>query len=245
MRTFTHTLLARIVSVLLFSLLVHLPVLEPGEPAHLPSHPRQSSGQPNFRVEIHSITEHGPQIVLTNLSEEPLTACYLQTSFWKEDRKPSGILWDAFVQNVPAIAKDADVSMPLGHVGGEPNPDKVEVAAAVWADGTTYGSPDQLNRVFSNRAYWANSLSRVISLLQAGLQQEWTRDQYLAALDKAPDAVTSQAFGVRSTLKVNTNLDAKPGILKKIIQEFVDRLSTERDALRQSKPDFNAPMNPF
>jgi hypothetical protein len=134
--------------------------------------------------------------------------------------------------------------LPLGHFVGQPYPDKTEVAAAVWADGTTFGPSDHLKRILSNRAYQANTLNRVISLLQTGLQQEWTRDQYLAALDKAPDALASQAFGVRSTLKVNTNLDANPNIRKKLIQDLIDRLSAERDALRQSKPDFNAPINP-
>ena len=237
MRTFTHALLARIVSVLLFSLLVHLPVLEPREPAHLPSHPRQSSGQPNFRVEIHSVTERGPQIVLTNLSEEPLTACFLQISFWKEDRKPIGELWDAFLQNTSPIAKDGDVSLPLGHVVGQPLPDKVEVAAAVWADGTTFGSPDELKRILSNRAYRAHSLDRIISLLQMGLQQEWTRDHYLVALDQAP-TVSSQAYGLRSTLNANPNLDTKPRVRQRIVQRMLDSFSRERDLLRQSKPDF-------
>jgi hypothetical protein len=244
MRTFTHALLARIVSVLLFSLLVHLPVLEPGEPAHLPSHPRQSSGQPNFRVEIHSITEHGPQIVLTNLTEEPLTACFLQISFWKEDRKPIGELWDAFLQNTSPIAKDGDVSLPLGHVVGQPLPDKVEVAAAVWADGTTFGSPDELKRILSNRAYRAHSLDRIISLLQTGIQQDWTRDQYLTALDDKSRAISAEAYGLRSTLEANPNLDTKPRVRQKIIQTMLDSFSKERDLLRQSKPDFNTPINP-
>ena len=244
MRTFTHALLARVVSVLLFSLLVHLPVLEPGEPAHLPSHARQSSGQPNFRVEIHSLTEHGPQIVLTNLSEEPLTACYLETSFWKEDRKPSGMVWDVFLQHQSPLAKDVDVSLPLGHVVGQPYPDKVEVAAAVWADGTTFGPSDHLRRILSNRAYRAHSLDRIISLLQTGIQQDWTRDQYLTALDNKSRAISAEAYGVKSTLDANPNLDTRPQVRQKVIQRFIDSFSAEREVLRQSKPDISTPYNP-
>ena len=240
MKTFTHLLLARILTFLLITIPIAAPILDSRERAHQPHRSPQSSGQPDFRVVIDSVTEREPQIILTNLSEVPLTACFINISFWRENRKQGGVLWDAFLINKPQIAKEANVSLPLGHVDGEPYPDKVEVAAAIWADGTTFGDADYLKHILRGRADLANKFDRVISLLQTGLQQEWTRDQYLAALEKLPDASKPQAYGVRSTLKLNTNLDGHQAILKHLIQEFIDRFGVQRDALRQSKPDFTA-----
>jgi hypothetical protein len=244
MRTFTHTLLARILTFLLITLPIAAPILKSRELAHQPHRSPQSSGQPDFRVVIDSVTEPQPQIILTNLSEVPLTACFMNISIWSEARRQGVTLWDAFLLNKPPIAKEANVSMPLGHIVGQPYPDKVEVAAAVWADGTTYGDADLLKHILRGRASRAQALNQIVLLLQTGLEQEWTRDQFLAALDKMPDVLTREAFGVRSTLKVNTNIDANPKIRKNLIQTFIDRLSPERDALRQSKPDFTAPYIP-
>jgi hypothetical protein len=238
---FTAKLFASMLAVLLISLLFHAPIIAPRKPANLLSHLPQSSGEPNFRVELHSLTEHGPQIVLTNLSEEPLTACFLRISFWTKE-KPSGIFWDAFIQNVPPIAKDADVSMPLRPVIGKRYPDKFEVAAAVWADGTTSGSPDELKRIFSIRAHRAAQLDRIITLAQTGLQQEWTREQYLDALAQA-SSVSSEAYALKSTLEANPNLDTKPRTRQRTIQTMLDYYTRQRDALRQSKPDFQLFMN--
>jgi hypothetical protein len=244
MITFTHTFLARLLIVLFISMFAHVPAVESRDPANRLSHMPQSSSELNFRADIHSLTEHGPQIVLTNLSEEPLTACYLQTSFWKVDRKPSGKLWDVFVQNLSPLAKDAEVSIPLGHMVGESYPDKVEVAAAIWADGTTFGRPDLLKLILSSRAYRANSLDQIISLLQTGVQQDWTRDQFLAALDGKSQATSLEASSLKSTLQANPNMDTRPRVRQRLIQIMLDTFSRRRDALRQSKPDFNTPINP-
>ena len=151
MRTFTHALLARIVSVLLFSLLVQAPILESRESAPLPPRPPQSFGRPGFLIQIQSALNPEPRIILTNLSEEPLTAVYLQMYSSTENRKRSGELWDAFLQNRSPLAKDVGISLSLSHAVGERIPDKVEVAAAIWADGTTFGPPDQLKRILQSR----------------------------------------------------------------------------------------------
>jgi hypothetical protein len=239
-----NKLLARLLVVLFISMFAHARTVESCDPAKQPIDMPQSSSEPNFRAEIHSLTEDGPQIVLTNLSEEPLTACYLQTAFWKVDRKPSGQLWDVLVQNLSPLVKDAEISIPLVHMVGESYPDKVEVAAAVWADGTTFGRPDLLKRILISRASRANSLDQIISLMQTGIQQDWTRDQFLAALDGKSLATSVEASSLKSTLQANPNMETRPRVRQRIIQLMLDTFSRRRDALRQSKPDFNTPINP-
>jgi hypothetical protein len=244
MITVTNKFLAGLLVILFLSMFAHAPTLESREPANRLSDMPQSSSELNVRAEIHSLTEHGPQIVLTNLAEEPLTACYLQTSFWREDRKPIGQLWDALAQNLSPLVKDAEISIPLVHMGGESYPDKVEVAAAVWADGTTFGRPDQLKRILSNRASRANSLDQVISLVETGIQQDWTRDHFLAVLDSKTLATSVEAYSLKSTLQANPKLETRPRDRQRIIQLMLDTFNKRRDALRHSKPDFNTPINP-
>jgi hypothetical protein len=221
-----------------------MPIIASHESPRLPPLAPQFSTQPEIQVEIQIANERDTRIVLTNLSEEPLTAVYLEISYLSENRTPSKMGWDALLQNKSPIAKNANLSLPLGHTPGVPFLGKVEVAAAVWARGTMFGPPDKLKYIFTNRAYWARAFDRLIPLLQTGLQQEWTREQYLVALEKMPDELTRQAFGVRSTLKVNSDFDANLEIRKKLIQQFIERFSAQRDALRQSKPDFTAPYIP-
>ncbi|MGA8223263.1 MAG: hypothetical protein WB780_16550 [Candidatus Acidiferrales bacterium] len=231
--------------------LVILFIFPPVQPLLLESHelsrrppPAQFSTQPEIQVEIQISNERDTRIVLTNQVEEPLTAVYLQISYLSESRTPSKMGWDAFIQNNPPIAKNANVSLPLGHTPGVPFLGKVEVIAAVWASGTMFGPPDKLKYIFTNRAYQVRALDRLIPLLQTGLQEQWTREQYLVALDKMPDEFTRQALGLRSTLKVNPNFDAKLEIRRMLIQQFIDRFCAQREALRQSKPDFTAPYIP-
>lgn len=244
LRFFIHVVLARILTSLLIALSATAPIIESRESPHHPARPPQFSNQPEIQIEIQIANEHDTHIVLTNLSEELLTAVYLEISYLSEDRAPSKMGWDAFLQDKSPIAKNATVSLPLGHASGVPFLGRVEVVAAVWARGTMFGPPGQLNYIFANRAYYVRVFDRLIPLLQTGLQEEWTSEQYLVALDKMPDQLTRLAFGVRSTLKVNTNFDANLEIRKKLIQDFIHRFTAQRDALRQSKPDFTAPYIP-
>jgi len=236
--------LASALCMVLVSFFIQTPILESREPPPQPSHSPQLSTEPEIQVEIHSANERDTRIVLTNLSEQSLTAFFLHISYASENRAASKMLWDAFQQNKSPVAKNATVELPLGHAPGVPFLGKIKVAAAVWADGATFGSPDELRHIFANRAFRARALDRIISLLQTGLQQQWTRDKYLAALEQEPKFVASQALGLSSTLKANENLDSDPRTRQKLIEEMLQRFAEERDALRRSKPDFTAPYIP-
>jgi hypothetical protein len=242
--TFGPLLLPRILAVFFFSMVVQNPILESHEYPLQPAHPPQFSNQPEIQVEIQTSNERDTRIVLTNLSNEPLTAFVLRISYLSENRKPEKMDWDVFLLNTSPLAKNANVSFPLGHAPGVPFLGKVEVAAAVWARGTMFGPPGQLKYIFTNRAYRVRALDRVISLLQTGLQQQWTRNQYFAALAHEPNSVSSQASVVRSSLNENKNFDADPALRQAVVRKLINSFSAEREALRQSKPDFTAPYIP-
>ncbi|SRR6266480_621581 len=145
----------------------------------------QSSDRPRYKVAIQSDAESHPRIILTNLYEQPLTACFLETSSSSDrDSRKSKMMWDSHAQGQPPIAKENTLSLPLGHVVGRPFPDRVEVAAAVWADGSTMGGPDLLNLILGSRSAQKNTYEWAISLLRTGLQQDWSRAMYLVELNR-------------------------------------------------------------
>jgi hypothetical protein len=111
-----------------------------------------------------------------------------------------------------AACQNGTISQSLAHVVGQPFSDKIEITAAVWADGGTFGDPEKLKRIFLNRITDLQSYERAISLVQKGLQENWTRDQYVAAWDqenkKAP--LTGAAAGMMEVnLWRNSGLDSQ------------------------------------
>jgi len=198
--------------------------------------------QQEFQVDLQPDTGNGPHYVVKNLCAEPLTAFYLDT-YSSADGKPNGgQLWDAlFLQRSP-IAKGKTTSQPLGHVVGQPFSGKIEITAAVWADGSTFGNPERLKLILSSRISDLQSYERAISVLQKGIQGDWTRDQYLAAWDQetknAPMTGAAAAM-MESNLRRNPSLDS-PANVQRIMQHFLEMFIQSRDLLRQSKPELSA-----
>jgi hypothetical protein len=140
------------------------------------------------------------------------------------------------------VPKDGTMSQSLGHAAGQPFSDKIEITAAVWTDGSTFGDPEQLKRIFLNRVADLQSYERAISLTQKGLQENWTRDQYLVAWDQENKntRMTGAAAGImESNLQRNPSLDS-PSNLQRIMQHFLEMFIQYRDLLRQSKPELSA-----
>jgi hypothetical protein len=195
-----------------------------------------------FQLDLEPDTGSGPHFVVTNLCVEPLTAFYLEASSSADGRPTGGQLWDALLPRRSPLAKDGTMSQPLAHVVGQPFSDKVEITAAVWADGSTFGDADHLKRIFLNRIADLRSYEQAISLVQKGLHGNWTRDQYLAAWDqeKKKSPMTGAAAGImESNFQRNPSLDS-PSNIQRIMQHFLEMFIQYRDILRQSKPDLTA-----
>lgn len=97
------------------------------------------------------------------------------------------------------------VSENLSDRLGGPIPDKVEVVAGIWGDGITFGRPDRLNLLLINRQMWEDEFDQVVSVLERGLKEDWTRVQYLDALTSLPK--NAYAPAARSSLQGNNRLD--------------------------------------
>jgi hypothetical protein len=202
---------------------------------HLQSNAQET---PRFQIEIHASTDRGPSFTLTNLSSKVLTACSLKISTPSEPGKPMRIDWDAPVQGVPPLQPQGSTPLPLPRVVGGDLPDKVEVAAGIWADGETFGEVDWVKVILQTRASRASEYEQTTALLRRGLEQNWTRDAYLSALKSLP--FSGSSYGIRSTLEANPQLDGNARLLQQLVQRLLDSLNQKAEALRQAKPSANA-----
>lgn len=155
--------------------------------------------------------DRGPRFTLTNHSAKALTACFLQISSSSEKEKSSGMDWDAPLLGQQPLEPGASVSLNLPRRPDGPTPDKVEVGAAVWADGETEGREDLVKLIVANRVMKESEYDQAVSLLQQGLELNWDADQYLAVSSGRTE--TELNHMIRSNLEANQNLNVKPQIL--------------------------------
>jgi hypothetical protein len=201
--------------------------------------------QQAFQGYLQSDSGDGPHFMLRNFCDAPLTAVYLQIVSLDDGRVEAGESWDALMQRQPPVPKGEITSIQLFHRAGQRFSAKVDVGAAVWADGSTFGNPELLRRILSNRAVDMRSCDWAISLLQQGLQQNWNRDQYIAALDQKKKEASVSGFvdtSIPSNLQRNPLVDAAGG-LQHVLQRMTEIFAQKRDLLRQSKPDLSAVGN--
>jgi hypothetical protein len=186
------------------------------------------------KVEIQTPVEGQPQIVVTNLSAEPMTAFILEMFSSSNPGNRNGKLsWDAYVTRTrQPIEKDGHVSMPLPFIEGRPYPDKVVIAAAIWEDGTTEGSPDSLKLLFNDRLRRKAAYEWSIALLKKGLAEDWGREQYLAAFDdKNPGFYGEAGLSIKATVQASREQNAKQ--LRSVMQRLLETFTQTYDSWLQ------------
>jgi hypothetical protein len=220
-----------------------LSVLNAGILASSPVHGQsQSFEQPRFQIDIQATGERGPRYTVTNLTGKTVTACVLRLSSTSESKEQSRAVWDALLQDELPIEPGASISQYLSHVVGGPLADKIEVVAGVWADGETFGQPDGVKVILKNREMRASAYEQATSMLQRGLDQNWTRDQYLQALSDKPNS--GPIYAIRSTLVANQQFAEKPQLLRHAMQMILESFKQKLDQLRQAKPTANVATSP-
>jgi hypothetical protein len=198
--------------------------------------PRQSQTveQPRFQVEIQPMGEGAPRYKVTNLTGKTVTACVLRLSSSSERKEQLNTDWDALLQDEPPMESGASISQYLSHVVGRPLPDKIEVVAGVWADGETFGQPDWVKVILKNREMQASAYEQAAIMLQQGLDQNWTRDQYLQALGDKPNS--GPIYAIRSTLVANQQFAEKPKLLRHAMQMMLESFTQKYEKIRKVKP---------
>ncbi len=192
-----------------------------------------------FSVEIDTESEHGPQFTVKNLNHKAMTAFVAEFFIPGQAHAEGGLGWDALMVNKPPVAPGAAISQYLAHRPGGPLPDRVEITAAIWADGETFGQQDRLERIVNHRNQELLEFDRVDAILQRGLDENWTRDQFLQAMGDKPGGIAT--LTVSSTLKAAPQFDTDPKHMALAVRAMLRHLTEKAELLRTAKPNVISP----
>ncbi|MGA9462724.1 MAG: hypothetical protein WBV28_08040 [Terracidiphilus sp.] len=106
--------------------------------------------------------------------------------------------------------------------------------AAVWADGKTFGAPASVNSILNIRAARAAEYEDASGILQQGLSQNWTRDQYEQAFRDKPD--TGAVYTVRTALSAMLKTAQTPQDFTHTMQFLLTNFQQLSKQLRKVKP---------
>ncbi len=218
-------ILAAALSVLNASILLSLAVQ--GQP--------QTAERPKFQIEIQPPSQvAGPRFTVTNLTSRTVTACVLELSSSSESKGQSVTVWDAVVLDQSPIVPGATISQYLVHAVGSPRPDHVEVIAGIWDDGETFGQAEWVSNILKGRTLLASQYEQAASLLQQGLDQNWTRDEFLKAVSDKPSS--GPMYEIRSTLATSLRSSERPLLMWGAMKRMLERFTQKAEQLRQAKP---------
>jgi hypothetical protein len=194
--------------------------------------------QPRFQIDIQAAGEGGPRYMVTNLTGKTVTACVLELSSSSQSHGKSKTVWDAVLQDVQPIEPGGSISQYLSHVVGNPLPDKVDVVAGVWADGETFGDSIWVKNILETREMRASAYELAATVLQQGLDQNWTRNQYVQAISDKPNS--GPIIAIRSTLQANQQFAEEPQLLRGAIQVLLESFRQKSAQIRKAKPNTSA-----
>jgi hypothetical protein len=195
-----------------------------------------SSERPKFKIEIRATGEkgQGPSFAVTNLTAKTVTACDFEQSYPAQGARKTTTVWDALVQGDIPIEPGQTALRPLTPVIGNALANKVEVIAAIWADGESFGPPKWASNIFNNRALHASEDEDAAVILQRGLDQNWNRTQYQQAFSDKPDS--GPVYIVRTALTATEQTGQTPQEFTHTMQFLLQSFKQQADKLRKSIP---------
>jgi len=199
--------------------------------------PSATPEQPRFKIEIRPTGEKGqkgPGLAVTNLTTKTVTACVFELSYPSPGTRKSKIVWDTLVQGDPPIEPGRTALRPFLPIVGGVLPDKVEVIAGLWADGESFGQPEWVNNILKTRALRASEYDDATAILQQGLNQNWTANQYQQAFINKPD--TGPVYTVRTALSATQQTAQTPQEFTHTMQFLLQSFKQQSDRLRKPKP---------
>ena len=196
-------------------------------------HSQPAAERPGFRVEIHP-GERGPIYTITNLSGKPASALVLEVSSSTQPARKAKKVWDSILEGHRPLEPGADLSRPVYELAFSPRPDRIRVIAAVWTNGETFGPPATVNVILNYRAVRAAEYEDAARILQQGLNQNWTRDQYEQAFRDKPD--TGAVYTVRTALSATLQTARTPREFTQTMQILLTNFQQLSTQLRKVKP---------
>jgi hypothetical protein len=196
-------------------------------------HSQRETERPEFRVEILR-GERGPTYTITNLSGKSVGALVLEVSSSSQPARKVKKVWDSILEGHRPIEPGAGLSRPVYELAFSPPPDRIKVIAAVWDDGDTFGAPASVNLILNNRALRAAQYEDAAAILQQGLSQNWTRDQYEQAFRDKPD--TGAVYTVRTALSATLKTAQTSQDFTHTMQFLLTNFQQLSKQLRKVKP---------
>ena len=196
-------------------------------------HSQPATDRPEFRVEIHP-GEKGPAYTITNFSRKSVSALVLEVSSSAQPARKAKKVWDSILESHRPLEPGTSLSRPVWELAFSPAPDRIRVIAAVWTDGETFGAPASVNSILNNRLVRAGEYEDAAGILQQGLSQNWTRDQYEQALRDKPD--NGAVYTVRTALSATLQTARTPEELTHTMQFLLTTFRRLSNQLRQVKP---------
>jgi hypothetical protein len=197
-------------------------------------YPQRATERPQFRVEIHPAADKRPACTVTNLSEKPVWAMVLEISSSSQPARKAKKVWDMLLESHPPIEPGASISRPLWEFAFSPLPDQIKVIAAVWTDGETFGAPASVNLILNTRILRAAEYEDAAGILQQGLNQNWTQDQYAQAFRDKPD--TGAVYTVSTALSATLRTAQTPQEFTHTMQFLLTNFQQLSKQLRKVKP---------
>jgi len=195
---------------------------------------QRATEQPKFRVEIQPTEKRGPDCIVTNLSSTPVWALVFEVSSSSQPARKWPRVWDMLMDGHAPIEPGASISRPVSEFAFSPQPDRIKVIAAVWTDGETWGAPASVNSVLNNRVAHAADYEDSARILQQGLSQNWTRDQYEQAFRDKPDS--GAVYTVRTALSATLQTAQTPQEFTHTMQFLLTNFQQFSKQLRKVKP---------
>jgi len=203
------------------------------------AHP-QSTGDPRLDVRMGS-SGNGYTFTITNLGGIAVTA-YVAKAFFPQNKREQVLrTWDSVLADEAPIEPNGHVSGGIGVSENDPYPDRVEVVAGIWSDGETFGKEVYLKQLLDAREKRASEFESVAKLIQRGLDENWSVDQYLHALDVMPSSLA--VYSLSSTLKAGSKSD-DPKRLHHTVLHMLDMFTGSYERIRRAKPAISATTNP-
>jgi hypothetical protein len=195
---------------------------------------QRATERPPFRVEIHPGADKRPACIVTNLSSKPVSALVFEISSSSQPARKAKKVWDTFLESVHPIEPGASISRPLFEFAFSPQPDQIKVVAAVFTDGETFGPPASVNLVLNNRAARAADYEDSARILQQGLSQNWTRDQFEQAFRDKPDS--GAVYTVRTAISSSRQTAQSPQDFTHTMRFLLTTFQQLSSQLRKVKP---------
>jgi hypothetical protein len=214
---------------------------------------RHFDDRPPVMFELETAADHPGRILITNTYQYPLTALAIELSGEPGSKFLLRThLYDAFTRSqlLAPVPRGLTFTAFAGHVVGGQIPN-ARLAAAIWEDGTTFGSENVLNQLLEARRVALSAFDHVLRILAAGIDSGWTAAQFLSALEVATPPnlapitmeqaqVQTAGDAVAAGTKLTISSLASNGNLDRGIKALERNLKQQRDLLADSAPALSA-----